>query len=173
MQPDNQAIFDALIDAISHFARSPADLITARLAFSVLTKMTSIWGGPDVPLSGVPNSVVPNSPPTSPTTIPPAPLLPGFDQFAITKFSPLSWAVPSTPGFRVHDPPSRQLVHDIAGLQQEILKKTGSMYIQALGQELRAMGMGEADVELYLVKLGGDGKGFREFLVGFLSRGGS
>jgi exportin-T len=73
----------------------------------------------------------------------------------------------------VHDPPSRQLVHDIAQLQQEILKKTGSLYIQALGQELRGMGMGDADVELYLVKLGGDAKGFRDFLVGFLGRGGS
>lgn len=144
--------------------------MTSRLAFSVLAKMTSVWGGPDVPLSGGANT---NSPSTSPTTLPPSPLLPGFDQFAITKFSPLSWAIPSTPGFRVHDPSSRALVHDIAALQQEILKKTGSMYIQALGQELRGMGMGEADVELYLTKLGGDSKVFKDFLVSFLGRGGS
>lgn len=73
----------------------------------------------------------------------------------------------------MHDPSSRALVHDIAAMQQEILKKTGSMYIQALGQELRGMGMGEADVELYLTKLGGDAKVFRDFLVSFLGRGGS
>jgi len=135
--------------------------------------MTSTWGGPDIPLPSSANSIATNSPPTSPTTIPPAPLLPGFDQFAITKFSPLSWAIPSTPGFRVQDPVSRQLIHDIAGLQQEILKKTGIMYLQALTQELKGMGMGQPDVEVYLVKLGGDGKGFREFLVGFLGRGAS
>jgi hypothetical protein len=56
-------------------------------------------------------------------------------------------------------------------LQQEILKKTGSLYIAALGQELRAMGAGDQDVALYAEKLRGDPKAFKDFLVGFLGRG--
>jgi exportin-T len=117
------------------------------------------------------NDQTPTSPPTSPTAIPPSPLFPGFDTFAITRFSPLSWAIPSTPGFRIADPGSRALVHDIAGLQQEILRKTGMAYIQALAMELGGMGVGEADIQLYLEKLRGPEKGFRLFLVGFLGRG--
>jgi exportin-T len=57
-------------------------------------------------------------------------------------------------------------------LQQEILRKTGSMYLEALRQELGNMGMLEQDVAVYLEKLRGDTRGFREFLVGFLGRGG-
>jgi len=164
----NQSIFESVIATIEHFARDPSDLTTARTAFSLLTKMTSLWGGPDIPL---PPPTIATEPPTSPATIPPNPLLPGFDQFAISRFGPLSWAIPATPGFRVQDPSSRGLVADIAGLQQEILKKTGGMYLRALESELRGMGAADADIIVYLEKLQGDAKGFRDFLVGFLGRG--
>lgn len=63
------------------------------------------------------------------------------------------------------------MVHDIASLQQEILRKTGNMYVEALGQELRGMGVGDQDVAIYVDKMQGDAKGFREFLVKFLGRG--
>jgi exportin-T len=132
--------------------------------------MTSTWGGPDVPLPPASNGQTPNSPPTSPVAIPPSPVFPGFDTFAITRFSPLSWAIPSTPGFRIADPGSRALVHDIAALQQEILKKTGVAYLEALVRELAGMGVGEGDVQGYLGALRGGAKGFRDFLVTFLGR---
>lgn len=119
--------------------------------------MVSTWGGPDLP---------PNS------SSPPQPVLPGFDQFAITRFAPLAWAIPSSPGFRVRDPNSRKVVNEIAGLQQEILKKTGQLYEESLRNELRGMGAGEGDVTTYVEKLRGDGKAFKEFLVAFLGRGG-
>jgi exportin-T len=109
--------------------------------------------------------------PSSPVNISPQPVLPGFDQFVINRFSPLSWAIPSTPGFKVQDPTSRQLVADIAQMQQEILKKTGSSYIAALEQELRTMGANDQDVALYLEKLRSDTKSFKDFMVGFLGRG--
>ena len=130
--------------------------------------MVTVWGGPDVPL---PPSVNGADAPSSPVNIPAQPVLPGFDQFAISRFSPLSWAIPATPGFKVQDPISRQLVQDIAQLQQEILKKTGSAYLMALEQELRTMGAGDQDAALYLQKLRGDGKTFKDFLVSFLGRG--
>jgi exportin-T len=132
--------------------------------------MTSTWGGPDIPLPPPTINQDPNSPPQSPATIPPSPVFPGFDTFAITRFSPLSWAIPSTPSFRIADPGSRALVYDIAALQQEILKKTGTMYLEALARELSAMGVGEADVGTYLEKVRGSAKGFKDFLVTFLGR---
>lgn len=130
--------------------------------------MVSVWGGPDIPLPLIVNGA---EAPSSPANIPAQPVLPRFDQFVINRFSPLSWAIPATPGFKVQDPISRQLVTDIAQLQQEILKKTGSQYLVALEQELRTMGAGDQDAALYLEELRGDAKGFKDFLVSFLGRG--
>lgn len=118
--------------------------------------MTSVWGGPDIPADG---------------SQAPAPTIPGFDAFAVARFSPLSWAIPSDPNFRVRDPTARSLVHEIAAMQQEILKKCGQLYVNALGQELRAMGMSEMETDGYLNHLRGDPKAFKDFLVGFLGRG--
>jgi exportin-T len=153
---------------VEHFVRDPSDVSTARTAFSLLTKIVSVWGGPDVPLLPNVNGV---DLPSSPVNIPPQPVLPGFDQFVINRFSPLSWAIPATPGFKVQDPTSRQLVADIAQMQQEILKKTGTAYLVALEQELRTMGASSQDVALYLDKLRGDAKAFKDFMVSFLGRG--
>jgi exportin-T len=164
----NQPIFETIISAIEHFARDPNDVTTARTAIALLTKMVTVWGGPDIPLPPSTNGV---QAPTSTTLIPAQPALPGFDTFAISRFSPLSWTIPMTPGFRITDPTSRNLVQDIAGLQQEILKKTGAAYLAALEQELRTMGAGDQDAGLYLEKLRGDAKSFKDFLVGFLGRG--
>ncbi|KIW00163.1 uncharacterized protein PV09_08338 [Verruconis gallopava] len=163
----NQGYFESVIATIEHFARDPSDLALARTAFGVLTKMVSVWGGPDTAIQVNPNSETP----ASPTSIPPQPVLPGFDQFIITRFSPLSWSIPATPGFKVQDPVSRQLVAEIAQLQQEILKKTGALYLASIEQELRGMGAADADVNLYLEKLRADPKSFKDFLIGFLGRG--
>jgi exportin-T len=127
--------------------------------------MIATWGGPDV----VPVPI-PNPPPNSPTDLPASPSIPGFDTFIISRFSPLSWAIPSSPGFKAKDPNARQLIYEIASMQQEILKKTGQTYVLALSQELQSMGVGELDVAAYATKLRGDTKGFREFLTTFLTR---
>jgi exportin-T len=135
--------------------------------------MTATWGGPDIhPLSSSASSRAPEPPPNSPVAeLVPAPVIPGFDVFAVTRFAPLSWAIPATPGFKCSDAYGRMLVQEIAGLQQEILKKCGRMYVERLRVELAAMGAGQTDVSIYVGKLSGDRKGFQEFLVGFLGRG--
>jgi exportin-T len=163
---DNQSIFENVITAIEHFARDATDLQTARTAFQVLTRMTATWGGPDIAALATSSP-----PPNSPTNLAPTPVIPGFDTFAITHFSPLSWAIPSADDFKVRDPTSRLFVQEIAVLQQEILKKTGEVYINALRSELGGMGVAGSEVEIYLQRLRGDTKGFKEFLVGFLGRG--
>ncbi|KAF2086209.1 Exportin-T [Saccharata proteae CBS 121410] len=152
----NQTTFDTIITTIEHFARDPTDYPTARLSISVLIRMTSIWGGPDViPAGG-----------------PPAPTLPGFDTFAMTRFSPLSWSVPASQGFNAKDPQARQVLSELAGLQLEIYKKTGVIYLERLREELRSMGAGDQGAEEYVASLVGKGeKGFKQFFQQFVAAG--
>ena len=168
---DNQSVFDNIIAAMEHFARDAGDIDTARLSFLALTRVMSAWGGPDVASLTAANGPPPNSP-TGARGPASAPAIPGFDAFAISRLSPLSWAIPAAAGFNPTDPGSRLLVHEIAGLQQEIYRKTGEVYVEALRRELVAMGLGLADVEVYVQKLRGDPKGFKEFLSKFLGRSG-
>jgi exportin-T len=168
---DNQGVFDNIIAAMEHFARDASDIDTARLTFQTLTRIMVAWGGPDVAPLTAANGPPPNSP-TGARGPASAPAIPGFDAFAISRLSPLSWAIPAADSFRAGDPGGRQLVHEIAGLQQEIYRKTGEVYVEALRRELGGMGLGLADVEVYVQKLRGDPKGFREFLAKFLGRAG-
>jgi exportin-T len=166
-------MFENTITVIEHFTRDPSDISTARTAFNLLSKMIAIWGGPDIhPLSSSTSAAAPEPPPNSPVPdLRPSPVIPGFDVFAVTRFSPLSWAIPASPGFKTADAGGRMLVCEIATMQQEILKKNGRMYVESLRGELAAMGAGVGDVQVYVAKLSGDRKGFQEFLVGFLGRG--
>ncbi|EOD45543.1 putative trna exportin protein [Neofusicoccum parvum UCRNP2] len=155
----NQATFDTIITTIEHFARDPTDYPTARLAISVLTRMTAVWGGPDIPLN---------------SGNPPAPTLPGFDHFAMTRFSPLSWSVPASQGFNSKDPQARQVLGELGGMQIEILKKTGDVYLQNLRQELSNMGVDQQGLDEYLGALTTKGeKGFKQFFQQFVGRAAS
>ncbi|MBE7181312.1 MAG: hypothetical protein INR71_08900, partial [Terriglobus roseus] len=84
----NQSTFDTIINVVSHYASDGSDLGTARLALGVCTRMTAVWGGPDVALPSVPGTTRPdataNGAPTDPQ-----PVFGGFDTFAVTRFSPL------------------------------------------------------------------------------------
>ncbi|KAL1647803.1 pre-tRNA nuclear export protein [Diplodia intermedia] len=152
----NQATFDTIMTTIEHFARDTTDYPTARLAISVLTRMTAVWGGPDITL-GSGNT--------------PNPTLPGFDQFAISRFSPLSWSVPATQGFNSKDPQARQVLGELGAMQIEILKKTGDVYVQSLRQELSNMGIDQQGLEEYLGALTTKGeKGFKQFFQQFVAR---
>ena len=132
--------------------------------------MTTVWGGPDVHTLSTSSH---NPPPNSPVAdLAPSPAIPGFDVFAVSRFGPLSWAIPAAPNFKVSDAQGRMLVSEIAVMQQEILRKCGRMYVERLREELGAMGAMQGDIEVYVGKLNGDKKGFQEFLVGFLGRGG-
>jgi exportin-T len=163
-------VFDNIIAAMEHFARDASDIDTARVTFQAMTRIMGAWGGPDVAPLTAANGPPPNSPTGAQQA--PAPTIPGFDAFAISRLSPLSWAIPAAAGFNPADPGSRMLVHEIAGLQQEIYRKTGEVYVEALRRELGGMGLGLADVEVYVQKLRGDPKGFKEFLAKFLGRPG-
>ncbi|KAH7126753.1 Exportin-T [Dendryphion nanum] len=165
----NQSIFDTIITSLDTFARDIKDYPTARLAVSVLIRMTSVWGGPDK--VGPAANTTPTSPiATSSETIP------GFDNFAVERFSPLAWSVPGTPGFNPKDAQAKQVLQELAGLQAEIIKKVGEPYAERLRSELRGMGSGEEIVDQYLRTLAGafDGqkkeKEWKVFFVQFVER---
>ena len=131
--------------------------------------MCLTWGGPDVSSSySKPNEIQPN--PTAPS-----PTLPGFDTFMLNRFSPLAWALLTSPSFNAKDPQARQVLGEIANLQQNILAKTGDQYLTWLKDvELQNMGVGPDASEEYLRALAGmDLKAFRGFLTAFVGRAGS
>ena len=161
----NQPFFDTLIRTIEHFTKDGEDFPTAKMAFQVLGKMCSTWGGPDVVATpGQVNGVSPA----------PQPALPGLDRFMISRFSPLCWALPATPSFNAKDAQARQVLAEAANLQKVIYAKTGQDYLTYLRtDELRNTGMNDEMINDYLNKLTGlDAKGFRGFFQAFVGRAG-
>jgi exportin-T len=123
----NQAFFEPLIVSVTGLAKTvgsgTGNLPASRLAFSVLIRMAILWGGPDV-------ATVSNEPASSQTT--PSPAFPGFDQFLIERFNPVCWDVLRNPEFPPHDAQAKQVLNEIAGLEQTIYLKTGGMFIEHL-----------------------------------------
>ncbi|KAL4789997.1 Exportin-T [Aspergillus venezuelensis] len=149
----NQPMFDTVITTIEHFAKDVEDYTTAKMAFSVLVRMGSSWGGPDIAPAAASNGAAN------------AVALPGFGQFMITRFSPLCWALPATPTFNSKDAQAKQVLAEAGGLQRVIYGKTGMEYIEYLrDRELPGMGMGADLVEEYVGTLSRlDLRGFRQF----------
>lgn len=161
----NQPVFDTIIGTLEHFAKDAEDYPTAKMAFQLLSRMCAVWGGPDViATSGQANG----------NTIQPHPELPGFDQFMINRFSPLTWALPANPSFNSKDAQARQCLTEAAGLQKTIYMKNGQQYLTWLQEnELRNMGMDDGMINDYLQKLSTfDIKSFKSFFAKFIARGG-
>lgn len=148
----NQPIFETVITTVEHFAKDADDLPTAKMAFLVLSRMSNLWGGPDI----IPSNGTVQSQPAA---------LPGFAQFMITRFSPLCWALLMTSSFNSKDAQAKQVLGEAAALQKMIYTKTGSEYTQWLrDRELPGLGMGGDLVNEYVGSLERlDSKGFRQF----------
>lgn len=161
----NQPVFESVISSIEQLARDVEDFPTAKMAFIVLSRMCTVWGGPDV--------IAANGQVTG-TGAAPQPALPGFDQFMITRFSPLCWALPTNPAFNSKDAQARQALSEAAGLQKTIYLKTGQQYLSWLQEnELRTMGMNDSMIADYLSKLATmDFRGFKAFFAKFIAQGG-
>ena len=121
-----QAIFDTYIATLSRFATDTSDPQAARLAFAAMNRMSAIWGGPDIPFT---------------SSAAPAPTLPRFDAFILTRFAPLPWNLLSAPGFNASDGQVRSVVQEAAALQWTIVRKLGQQYQRQLETELRGLGV--------------------------------
>ena len=137
---ENQATFETIITSLQHFSRDVSDLPSARMAFTVMARMVAVWGGPDLPA-------------TSPGVAPaePQPRLPGFDRYAIDRFSPLVWAVASDPKCNPRDAQARQALSEGATLVKTVYLKTGEQYLNYLqATEFPRLGLNDAVRQAYL-----------------------
>lgn len=169
----NQLFFDPLILSVTTLAKSitppqagTGALAASRLAFSILSRMADLWGGPSIATLG--------SLPTAPSPAP-SPAFPGFDLFLIERFHPLCWDVLREPSFRPSDAQAKQVLNEIAALEQAIYTKTGDLFLRHLQDEFfPALGVGPADAEGFIKALAGspDRKGLSVFLQGFLKNRG-
>lgn len=157
----NQQVFDTILTTLEHFARDASDYPAARLSLAVLTRMTMVWGGPDL--------VIPTSP-NNPQA--PAPTVPGFDSFIIQRFSPLSWAILSAPTFKPSDAQARSVLGEAATLQWTILRKTGAAYESHLHEtEMRNMGFPEAILDDFIQRLQAkDVREFKKYFINFVQQ---
>lgn len=155
----NQQMFDTLLTTLEHFCRDTRDYPTARLSLAVLTKMTLVWGGPDLAI-----------PPSQGQA--PAPTVPGFDTFIVQRFSPLAWSLLSSPNFNPKDAQARSVLGEAATLQWSILRKTGTEYERHLrDNEMRAMGFPDTVIDEYLKQLySKEVKDFKKFFISFVQQ---
>ena len=160
----NQPMFDTVIGTLEHFAKDVDDYPTAKMSFQVMARMCSVWGGPDtVPMPNMADG-----------TALAKGGLPGFDQFMMTRVSPLIWAVPANAKFNAGDAQARQVLSEAAGLQMIIYHKVGNPYVTYLrDNELRSMGMDDSMINDYLQKLStSEMKGFKNYFAKFIAQGG-
>ena len=144
----NQPVFGLVISTIEHLARDINDFPTAKLSLNVLGRMVTTWGGPDI----VPYSAVTRG--ASQADEEGKAKLEGFDQFMITRFSPLCWAIPSNVNFDSKDAQGKQVLGEAAALQKAIYSKSGQDYLTYLRNvELTGMGMDAGTIEEYLKAL--------------------
>lgn len=126
----NQGFFESIISSVLTLAKASghANMVASRLAFSALHRIVSVWGGPDV--ANI--SANPSAPTGAPT-----PAIPGFDQFMIERFHPACFEVLQDPQFNPSkDAQSKQVLNEIAGLEQAIYVKTGDVFINHLQSSL-------------------------------------
>ena len=156
------------MSTIEHLTKDITDFQTAKLAFSVLTRMVFTWGGLDLQLQ---SSAVGDG---NASYGSPRPKIPGFDRFMMTTFSPTCWAIPSNPNFDPKDAQGKQVLGEAAALQKAIYTKTGQEYLTWLREaELSGMGMDGGTIDEYLRALcTSDTKEFQQFFkVGTLRLG--
>ncbi|KAG0138705.1 armadillo-type protein [Tuber indicum] len=138
----NQPIFEQLIGTVQHFAKEVNDLPTSKLAFSVMGKMSIVWGPATDSAKERTNGNLKEQP------------LPGFDTFMIKRFSSLCWEVPAMPGFRPKDAQAKMVLAEIAALQNILYTKLGENFIQYLGTVyFPSVNLPQGPAEEYLVAL--------------------
>ncbi|KAK3190998.1 pre-tRNA nuclear export protein [Lecanicillium sp. MT-2017a] len=121
----NQGYFESLISSVIELGKTlDGNQGPSRLAFNIMLRISSIWGGPDIATI----SQNPSAPTGSPN-----PAIPGFDQYMIDRFHSACWEVMRNPSFRPwQDAQTKQILAEIASLEQVIYTKTGDVFIQNL-----------------------------------------
>ncbi|UKZ51543.1 pre-tRNA nuclear export protein [Trichoderma virens] len=125
----NQGFFEPMIASVLELAKTlDGNLGPSRLAFTIMARISSLWGGPDVATI--------SREPTAPTGNP-NPAIPGFDHFMMDRFHSTCWEVMRNPSFKPStDAQTKQVLTEIAALEQTIYTKTGDMFIRQMQNEV-------------------------------------
>ncbi|SPO01161.1 related to exportin T (tRNA exportin) [Cephalotrichum gorgonifer] len=155
----NQGFLENMITCIITLGRSfEGNPQSSKIAFGVMARMAAIWGGPDVAGAGGAAS----------GGGVPAPTIPGFDNFMIERFHGVCWEVIQDAAFKPEvDAQTRQVLTEIAALEQVIYRKTGEVFIAHLrGGLIPSLG-GDGD-EFLRGLTGGDKKALSNYLFGLI-----
>ncbi|PHH89210.1 hypothetical protein CDD83_6497 [Cordyceps sp. RAO-2017] len=158
----NQGFFEPMISSVMELAKTlDGNIGPSRLAFSLMARMSAIWGGPDQVTLGQNASAAGAEAARR--------AIPGFDRFMIERFHAVCWEVMRNPSFRPsQDAQTKQVLTEIACLEQTIYSKTGDMFIQELrGGLFPSLGI---DGEEFLRSLttSTDKRAFSSYLQGML-----
>lgn len=126
----NREFFESLLRTVEHFAKEVSDPGAERQAFALMGKMSSVWGGPEIPSTIIPSDR--HHKRTSSLTggnlvIPEA--LPGFEGFMMERFSNVCWEVPANGSFDSRDAQAKTVLQEIATLQKTIYGRSGEKFI--------------------------------------------
>lgn len=159
----NQGFFEPMIASVLELAKTlDGNLGPSRLAFTIMGRISSLWGGPDVATI----SKTPSAPTGSPS-----PVIPGFDHFMMERFHSTCWEVLRNPNFKPSsDAQTKQVLTEIAALEQTIYTKTGDMFIQQMQNEVfPSLGINGDDF-LRSLTTSADKRQFSTYLQHMLSR---
>lgn len=168
MSPANQPNFQGLLETVEHFAKDVSDPHAERLAIALMARMSSVWGGPEIP-----ETVLPEDKKKNPQAAQKANALlepvPGFDRFMIT-FSEICWGVPANSAFDAKDAQSKLVLGEVATLQKVIYGRTGGNFVTYLrGTYFPSINFPEQAAEEYLSALQRlDHKNFKRFFQNFV-----
>ncbi|EPS43840.1 hypothetical protein H072_2067 [Dactylellina haptotyla CBS 200.50] len=168
MSPANQPNFQNLLQTVEHFAKDVSDPLVERMAIALMARMSSVWGGPEIPETVLPEDKKKPQAAAKANNLPQEPV-PGFDRFMIT-FSEISWGVPANPAFNAKDAQSRLVLGEVATLQKVIYGRTGSNFVTYLqGTYFPSINFPEQAAEEYLLALQQlDHKKFKKFFQNFV-----
>ncbi|RVD87716.1 uncharacterized protein DFL_001930 [Arthrobotrys flagrans] len=168
MSAANQPNFQALLETVEHFAKDVSDPHAERMAISLMARMSSVWGGPEIPETILPEDKKKNPPPTQKVNLEP---VPGFDRFMIT-FSEICWEVPANPAFDAKDAQGRLVLGEVATLQKVIYGRTGTNFVTYLqGTFFPSINFPEHAATEYLSALQQlDHKKFKKFFQNFVTQ---
>ncbi|EWC43484.1 hypothetical protein DRE_07516 [Drechslerella stenobrocha 248] len=164
----NQTNFQALLETVEHFAKDVSDPHAERLAIALMARMSSVWGGPEIPETVLPEDKKKNPQAAQKAAAVQEPL-PGFDRFLII-FSEICWGVPANSAFDAKDAQSRLVLGEVAMLQKVIYGRTGSNFVAYLrGTYFPSINFPEQAAEEYLSALQRlDHKNFKKFFQNFV-----
>ncbi|CAD6500789.1 BgTH12-06495 [Blumeria graminis f. sp. triticale] len=163
----NLAYFESLILSVTSLAaiassNSAGNIAPIRMAFVIMTLMTQLWGGLDQGNA--------NGQPATKSTLPQF-AFPGFERVLVERFHPICWDVMRNSTFKPDtDANSKQILHEIAGLENAIYKKTGHLFLQHLQQEFfPSIGVDGSEF-IQVLSNGSDRKDLVKFLQGFVKQ---